>query len=326
MTAQPAAGAGETWAISRFPSRRDLPRASRSPGVLAISPQITATRRRALGPGKAGLLAAGIKPQSVHPDPATRAAINAAFARWADEADADGVADFYGLQTVIVRRLVTDGEIFVVLVNGADGLHLRLMDGEQVAGTYHTELANGARIIAGVEFDAQGKRIAYHAWKQRPGLPIMISLELLRIPAADVCHVFRVETPGQVRGVSWFAPVLLRLADLDSAHDAQLMRQKIAALLAGFITDPNGEAGGFDGKADGKGGLEGGLEPGTLKVLQPGQDIRFSDPANIGTEAIEFLKITAHEIAAGLGVPFEILTGDLSEVNYSSIRAGLVEH
>ena len=47
--------------------------------------------------------------------------------------------------------------------------------------------------------------------------------------------------------------------------------------------------------------------------------------ARIGAEAIDFLRFTAREIAAGLGVPYEVLTGDLSQVNYSSIRAGLLE-
>ena len=137
-------------------------------------------------------------------------------------------------------------------------------------------------------------------------------------------QLFAPVVAGQLRGVSWFAPVLLKLADLDSAMDAQLMRQKVAALLAGFVIDPDGTAGGFDGTRDGAGNLEGGLEPGTLKILAPGQDVRFSDPAKVGAEVVSFLTITAREIAAGLGVPYEALTGDLSGVNYSSIRAGLV--
>ena len=54
-------------------------------------------------------------------------------------------------------------------------------------------------------------------------LPVAITLELIRIPIEDVCHgCFKPETPGQVRGVSWFAPVLLRLVDL---RRARMMRQ-----------------------------------------------------------------------------------------------------
>ncbi|MFD2030614.1 phage portal protein [Ancylobacter dichloromethanicus] len=103
-----------------------------------------------------------------------------------------------------------------------------------------------------------------------------------------------------------------------------LPARKIGALLTGFVTSTDGEVP-FDGEEAGPGMLEGGLEPGTLKVLAPGQDVSFSDPAEIGQEAIEFMKVTAREIAAGLGIPYEQLTGDLSGVNYSSIRAGLVD-
>lgn len=272
------------------------------------------------------LVGAGITAQSAAPTPESRKIINAAWARFVDDCDVDGLVDFNGMQAQVAERTVVDGECFATFLHDSHGRsQIRLMDATQVDGAYHTEQARGARIVAGVEFDEAGRRVAYHAFRQRPGLPIMTSLELVRLPAEDVAHIFRVETPGQVRGVSWFAAVILRLADLDQAHDAQLMKQKVAALLAGFIVDPNGDAGSFGGKSDGEGNLDGGLEPGTLKVLQPGQDIRFSDPAAIGMEAIEFLKITAREIAAGLGVPYESLTGDLTGVNYSSIRAGLVD-
>ena len=274
---------------------------------------------------ESALVGSGIKPQSAHPVPEVRTKINAAFNEWTRNADADGLLDFYGIQSLVARRLVTDGECFSVYTIDAGELRLRLMDGEQVNGAYHTELAYGSRVVAGIEFDVNGRRTAIHAWKQRPGLPVAITLELIRIPIADVCQVFKPETPGQVRGVSWFAPVLLRLVDLDSAHDAQLMRQKVAALLTGFIVDPNGGAAGFEGRPENDSALESGLEPGTLKVLRPGQDIRFSDPARVGREVIEFLEITAAEVAAGLGVPYEQLTTDLRRVNFSSIRAGLVE-
>ena len=95
-------------------------------------------------------------------------------------------------------------------------------------------------------------------------------------------------------------------------------------MLAGFITSADGAAPPFEGEQQGA-NLVGGLEPGTLKILDPGQDISFSTPADIGAEVIDFASLTEREIAVGLGLPAPILTGDLSDVNYSSIRAGLVE-
>jgi lambda family phage portal protein len=273
------------------------------------------------------LVGTGIKPQSSHTDPQVRQPLNLAWEAWTDRADADELADAYGQQELAARRVVVDGDAFAVMsVTAAGELRVKMVDAEQVDPALHRELG-GARIISGIEFDAAGRRVAYHMLRERPGLPLGMGspLDTVRLPAADVAHIFKATTPGQVRGVSWFAPCLLRASEHDQAIDAQLVRQKVAALFAGFIRDANSDAAGFAGAPPTAGVVDGGLEPGTLKVLVPGTDITFSTPANIGAEAIDFLKITAREIAAGLGVPYEMLTGDLTSVNYSSIRAGLVE-
>lgn len=152
---------------------------------------------------------------------------------------------------------------------------------------------------------------------------LAVSWTPVRVPASEMLHIMEVLEPGQVRGLSPFAAVLLRLQVLDKAEDAQLVRQMIAAMLAGFITDPNGDGAGFEGERYGS-ILETGLEPGTLKTVPPGYDIKFSTPAEVGDGA-EFLKGQLRAVAAGLDVTYEQLTGDLSGVNYSSIRAGLIE-
>lgn len=270
------------------------------------------------------LAGTGIRPQSTHPDATFREAAAARWEAWTDRADLDGLADAYGLQALAARRMVVDGESIVLMSYTAEGeLRLRVLDAEQLDPATSRDINGGRRIIAGVELDANGSRLAYHLLPDPPSLPFVRALDAVRVPAETVCHVFRPEVPGAVRGVSWFAPVMLRLHDLDAAHDAQLVRQKVAALLAGFIVTPDGSVP-FEG-APQAGNLDGGLEPGVLKALQPGQDVRFSDPAKVGAEVIDFLRITAREIASGLGVPYETLTGDLTSVNYSSIRAGLVD-
>jgi lambda family phage portal protein len=68
-----------------------------------------------------------------------------------------------------------------------------------------------------------------------------------------------------------------------------------------------------------------GLEPGTMQFLDPGEDVKFSSPADVGGTYEAFIKQQLRATAVGLGISYEMLTGDLSSVNYSSIRAGLVE-
>jgi lambda family phage portal protein len=62
-----------------------------------------------------------------------------------------------------------------------------------------------------------------------------------------------------------------------------------------------------------------------LQVLLPGEDVKFSTPADVGATYETFMRVQLRSIAAGMGITYEQLTGDLTGVNYSSIRAGLLE-
>lgn len=274
------------------------------------------------------VVGAGIKPQSTHPDRAVRERLQALWLRWTDQATPDGLADFYGLQSMAVRAMVESGESFARLrVNDtADGipLQIELLDREQVPTDLHRDIGGGARIRAGIEFDSAGRRIAYRVSTARPGDPLgSFRMDPIRVPAADCLHLFKPLAAGQLRGITWLAPVLLRLHELDQFEDATLVKAKVAALFTGFITDPDGTVGGLSG--DNRSGvLTVGMEPGSLIPLPPGADIRFSNPTEHDAYA-PFVKNHLRAVAAGLGLPYELVSGDLEGVTYSSIRAGLVE-
>jgi len=274
------------------------------------------------------VVGAGIKPQSTHPDRVVRERLQALWLRWTDHAAPDGLADFYGLQAMAVRAMVESGESFARLrvpsETSAVPLHIELLDREQVPLDFHREIGGGARIRAGIEFDATGRRVAYRVSSSRPGDPLgSHRIDPIRVPAADCLHLFKPLAAGQLRGITWLAPVLLRLHELDQFEDAALVKAKVAALFTGFITDPDGTAGGLSGTNTG-GTLNVGMEPGSLIPLPPGTDVRFSNPTENEAYA-PFVKNHLRAVAAGLGLPYELVSGDLEGVTYSSIRAGLIE-
>lgn len=275
---------------------------------------------------KAAAVGTGIKPQSTHPDQAVRKKLQAIWNAWVDRADVEGRSDFNGFTSRVYGTFIVDGESFVRLETVNRDLRLRHIPAEQVDAGYTSDV-QGGRIIGGVEFDTNGLRTAYHVFRDAPGSPFPWStaLERTRVPAADMLHLFDQMWPGQVRGVSPLSTILLRLHELDQLEDAQLLRVKLGAMLAGFIRggDESGGAAGLSGTTT-NGLLETGLEPGTLKVLPSGSEISFSDPVEPGN-VTDWIKLQLRAIAAGMGVTYEQLTGDLSGVNYSSIRAGLVE-
>ena len=135
-------------------------------------------------------------------------------------------------------------------------------------------------------------------------------------------HLFRPLGPGQTRGVSQLAPILLTVNELDQLQDALLVGAKVSAMMAGFIVDQN-QLGGSAIPESANDLSDVSLEPGVVRVLPSGTDIRFSAPDQ-AKDGIGFAKLTLGQIAAGLGVPQHLLDGDLTGANYSSLRAGLL--
>jgi lambda family phage portal protein len=280
----------------------------------------------------------GIKPQSMVADQTQREAIHRLWSAWVAEADAAGLTDFYGLQALACRAMLEGGECLIRLRPRRPedglvvGLQLQLLEPEHLPVTLNTSTASGNTIRAGIEFDSLGRRVAYHLYRQHPedgALAPMSSSsgsETVRVPAHEIVHLFRPLRPGQIRGEPWLARALVKLNELDQYDDAELVRKKTAAMFAGFITrvQPEDPLIG-EGLADANGIALAGLEPGTMQILEAGEDIKFSQPADVGASYAEFLRMQFRAVAAAMGVTYEQLTGDLTQVNYSSIRAGLLE-
>jgi lambda family phage portal protein len=257
------------------------------------------------------LVGTGITPAAKTLDRAERRRKQKAFAEWAKSCDHDGLTDYYGLQAMAARALLVDGESFIHMRQTESGLKLQLMPAELIDSPN-----TSPNIVSGIEFNSEGQRIAYHVRKAD-------SLSTIRVPAEDMIHIFMPLGAGQVRGVSWFASIILKCTDLDQLEDALLKGFQIAAMHAGFVTSANSDGAlPYDGSQTGS-ELESGIEPGTLKVLPFGTDVKFNSPAQaMGSN--EFLQYQLRAIAAGLGVPEFLLTGDMRGANYSSMRSALV--
>ncbi|WP_102110277.1 phage portal protein [Oceaniglobus roseus] len=278
------------------------------------------------------LIGHGIKPIAQVEDEATRRGLHRSFLAWTDRADATGGADFYALQHQAARDMVVTGEALFVWIFAQDGApQLQRLHPEQLDRSYTKEISDSRYAVQGVEFDrATGARVAYHI---RPGAGFgqggfsaghyAGTLPPVRFEARSVIHLFRALVPGQVRGLSWFAPILLTAHELDQLSDALLVRAKVAALHAGFIYDADGTGGGYSGTAKGD-TLEVSLEPGTMSVMPPNKRVEFSDPPDSG-DAPALAVHTLRAMAAGVGLTYEQLTGDYSQVNYSSQRAAMLE-
>jgi lambda family phage portal protein len=206
------------------------------------------------------------------------------FDSWLEEKGGVGNIE----KSTILRAVAEAGECFIKFciskANKTVPLQLQVLESEHLDSSKDYPLPNGNVIKSGIEFNSQwshhksGKRIAYHLFKEHPGDGHCS--ESIRVPASEILHVYKVLRPGQIRGEPWLARVLLKLYELDQYDDAELVRKKTAAMFAGFVTraDPEdnvlieqGESGNFAG-----------LEPGTMQFLDPGEDVKFTSPSDVG--------------------------------------------
>jgi lambda family phage portal protein len=251
--------------------------------------------------------------------------------QWAETSacDADGIGDLYHLQALAMRAMVESGEVLIRLRprRPEDRLpvpiQLQVIECDMIADTLQLDqqLANGNTVLRGIEFDTLGRRVAYYLRKRHPGSPLayLNPADYVRVPADEIIHLFRKDRPGQERGVSWFAPVTVTLKELAQYEDAYLVRQKLANLMCGFLISDNPND--FEDELATE--LPD-LSPGTMYALRPGSQIEFNTPPPAGEDPA-YRDSCLRRVAAGLGVTYESLTGDLSSVNFSSARMGAQE-
>lgn len=245
--------------------------------------------------------------------------------------DRAGHHDIYGVQGLAMRCVVESGEVLVRRLWSTDRrlalpFQVQVLEPDYLDSTVDGMMANGNTARQGIEYDKNDRRVAYHLYRRHPGAIDTWTQETIRVPARDIIHVFRADR-AQERGVTWFHPVMVRMKDLADFVDAQLMRQKIAACFAAFVKVQGNDFGTerFDPNKDQRTGLPiETMAPGMIEYLRDGEDVTFGAPPQLG-DFDPYVRATLREIATGIGITYEALTGDLSQVNYSSGRMGWIE-
>jgi len=263
--------------------------------------------------------------------------INALLSDWWKVCDADGRFDFFGLVKAAYFAMEQDGEVLVRLRTrrATDGLpvplQLQLLEIDWIDDA-RTGTFNGNQIVNGIEYDMLGAVAAYYLWDQHPG-EIAVGrgrAQSRRVPAKDIIHLFNPGRPGQGRGFTRLAPVIARTRDLQLYEDAELARKnlesRLSVLASGDLTQMENPAGmGEAAGAHGSGARDmGELGGGNIFGMPAGMNFTVVEPKGM-PGYVDYLKFNLHLIAAGMGVPYHLLTGDMNEVNFSSARVRLLD-
>jgi len=261
--------------------------------------------------------------------------IEQAFSNWKryDSCHTAGRLCFTDIEKVIVRSLVTDGEIFVRFVRKPFGrsqipFALELLEADQLDSEYtgrSSKKKNTWRM--GIEQNEFGRAVQYAFLKKHPGdTPFGTPVgqrEHMIVPASEICHIFVSNRPSQSRGEPWLSSSILSLHHLAGFQEASVIRARAASSLMGFITSPEGELdqGGevYDNERVSQ------FEPGKFSYLQAGESVTVPDFDSPNSEFPEFMSAMLRSVASGCGISYESVSKDFSKTNYSSSRLSLLE-
>lgn len=301
--------------------------------------------RSAIGVLRGHLAGRGIRPKFMHDRDAVLRDVGELWEEWSSQpiCDVAGRLSWHAMQGACAESMVEGGEALVRRRRrrAEDGLtvplQLQLLEADHIDDARDILAPARARrgqnvIVQGCEFDRFGRPLGTYLFDEHPGEGFYGgSTESRFVRAEDLRRIYRLDRLGQVRGIPWLAPVILRLHDYDGYEDNEALRMIAATSYAGFVRDLTADASFEDGvgplgtptQRNQLGQPIDEIPSGTIEFLPLGKTIEFnSPPQNEGFP--EYSKVQLRSIAAGAGVPYWLMTHDLAEVNFSTARASLI--
>lgn len=258
------------------------------------------------------------------------------FAEFIKQCDADGNLDFFGIQASAYHAAERDGGSLIRLRwrrptdNLAVPLQYQVLEIDWLDSDLN-QMIGANTIVNGIEYDPLGRRVNYWLFDQHPGdqaIGRKSSARSSPVPAAQIVHYYNKKRPGQGDGVPRLSPVIARVRDLQLYEDAELARKNLETRLSVLVSGDPAQMANPAGYGDGSGdpaekarqtGDLGELSSGSIIGLPPGTTAEVVAPT-AAPGYVDYVKQQLHLIAAGFRVPYEMMTGDMKEVNFSSAR------
>jgi lambda family phage portal protein len=245
---------------------------------------------------------------------------------------------FLRLQMLANTCVKRDGEFIARIIKGnyaskglvnKFGIALQPLDSADLDETYNDDrLSNGNIIKMGVELDNETREHVAYWIKTRTARQELSggsAYTRVRIPADEIVFAYDLSRARQTRGISAFAQSLIKLHQLKEWEDSAVINAIASAKKLGFITQSLPEGTSFDLEdVNTDGNMLDRMESGEIEYLDPYQDFKTWDPQYPSDQHGPFVKEMKLSIAAGLGMSYGTLTGDLLGSSYSSMRIGTI--
>ena len=273
------------------------------------------------------MIGGGSTPQALTDNEQFNSKAENVFKQWARVADYYDQFHFGDLERLAILKLFLDGGIFFhkVIDKSRDfPFCLEALEYSRLCGMGTPKKDNWN--WNGFEIDQTGKIVAYHFWKVDISNPFILKQQSIRIPAQDIIHFSPFRRPGQLMGIPLLAPVIPLAYHLSELLEAELMSAKVAACF-GIIIKTSDIWGRMQTSTQNTETKEREIEiaPGMVEHLGPGEEIEVINPKRPGSTFPDFVKIILRGMGRGVNLSYEQISGDKSDVNYSSTRHSELE-
>jgi len=227
---------------------------------------------------------------------------------------------------ITVFSVARDGEVFFRKWYGVGefGFQLEMIDAMRVPVEMNRVEGAAVQIINGIEY-TDGEATAYYIAKR--GMKSDFMPETYeRVDAKFILHLYEPVGPEQKRGFPWLAAGMDRIHMLDRYENAEIIASRIAAEKGGFFSRTAAADSGFTGDDGDSTEIQMmDSEAGSFGLLPEGYQFQSWDPTH-PTSAFESLSNKLLKgIASAGNINYTSLANDLSDVNYSSARIGMLE-
>ena len=268
-------------------------------------------------------------------------------AMYLDTAELSNLQEY---QELCLTSMVTDGDFFVQIHEDDEyehGIKIQIIDAMRIppSSSSRYRRAESTEVYKnGILFDKiTGKPKQYSLNEDdiiRYDVDVHSSADW--IEAKNMLHGFIKEQVGQARGLPLGQTAAETLYMIGKYAEAALQNARVGASKVGFLrqsdmtpeaitykTDENGDVvldaddNPIPESAIDKSEID--LTPGSMNMLPPGFDLSAWSPEYPNNEFEGYMRTMLQFAAMGFSVPYADLSGDLTSVNYSSIRQGALE-
>ncbi|MBT8169880.1 phage portal protein [Falsiruegeria litorea] len=260
-------------------------------------------------------------------DTVANRAIEAGWQKWGKKGSPSicGQLSWWGIECQVATAIAREGGAFMRFHEGrgrgAFGFQVEPIPFDLLDVDLTQRVSENSYIESGIEFNQDGRVLAFHLWSvplsegHRP-----TRRQRIRVPAREMIYVTIPEEIGQSLGVPRSATALRLMNLSEKFQESAMAAANYGAAQMVFFEQEN-TSGQIGGDANTEVPIDE-VEAGTMAMLPPGVKAVPHIPHYPDAAVEPFMRHMGTNQAAGLGVAYETLSGDLSRANFSSLRAG----